>query len=77
MDVITHTSDRIRDAVAAVTADTSLAVSLAAMALLLGATAGTFPDLGDGVGSAQVVAMWFVIGRKAALEHVPEGATRH
>ncbi len=76
VDAVTETSGRVRDALALVTADVSLAISLAAVSLLLGATVGTWPDAGDGAASADIVSAWFQIGRNAAM-HVPEGATKH
>ena len=76
IDAVTATSARVREAVAVATCDASLAVSLAAIALLLGATVATWPDAGDGAPSADIVAAWFKIGRQAA-ESPPPGATKH
>ncbi len=76
VDAVTETSGRVREALAIVTAETSLAVSLAAVSLLLGATVGTWPDAGDGAPSVDIVTAWFQIGRAAATS-VPEGVTKH
>ena len=76
IDAVTATSARVREAVAVAPCDASLAVSLAAIALLLGATVATWPDAGDGAPSVDIVAAWFKIGRQAAASPPPR-TTRH